>query len=192
MGKKVPKGVAKEIKETVFREADQINYLAQARNNNGMFFDQLVSMPEVGGRLSGFMPKSEIRTYIKDSILNRYSKNKAQEERPNSDDLILIIKQLLEIDAHFVECKSKVTLFKSPINNCFIVIADGALLKWETALRKALLYLTAKPFFDQKDMEINIILTLFARGEKVTPSNMHHLEKSLSLCNAIPYLYGEG
>jgi hypothetical protein len=192
MSKKVPDDVSKEIKELVFQEANRVNYLARTRTDNGIFLDQLVTTPEVGGRLSQYMYKAEVRTYIKDAILNRYSKDKTQEERP--DDLTPIIKKRLGIDAHFVECENKnqITLFKSPADCCFIVVADGTLLKWETALRKALLYIASKPFVDQDDMQIKIILTLFARYKKTSPSDMRHLQKSLSLCNAIPHIYGEG
>jgi hypothetical protein len=33
---------------------------------------------------------------------------------------------------------------------------------------------------------------LFARHQKVSPSDLRHLEKALSMCNAKPYIYGEG
>lgn len=192
MSKKIPDDVAKKIKELVFQEADRINYLARTRTDNGTFLDQLVSMQEVGGRLSQYMQKAEVRTYIKDAILNRYSKDKTQEERPQ--DLKSLIQKHLGFDAYFVECDSKnqITLFKAPVNCCFVVIADGTLLKWETALRKALLYIASKPFVDHQNVEIKIVLTLFARYQKTSPSNMRHLEKSLLLCGAIPYIYGEG
>ncbi len=192
MSKKVPNDIAKEIKELVYQAADRKNYLARSRTYNSTFLDQLVSMPEVGGKLTQYMPKAEIRTYIKDAILNRYSKDKAQEERPN--DLAPIIKELLGIDAYFMECEAKkrVTLFKSPADCCFIVVADGTLLKWETALRKALLYTASKPFSKQDNMKINIILTLFARYQKTSPSDIRHLQKALSFCNATPHIYGEG
>lgn len=75
---------------------------------------------------------------------------------------------------------------------CFVVVADGTVLKWETALRKALLYVASKPFSDNSDASIKIVLTLFARHQKVSPSDLRHLEKALSMCNAKPYIYGEG
>ena len=71
MSKKVPDDIAKEIKECVFQEADRVNYLARSRTDNGNFLAQLVTMPNVGGRLSQYMKKAEVRTYIKDAILNR-------------------------------------------------------------------------------------------------------------------------
>lgn len=192
MSKKIPHDIAKEIKEFVFQEADRINYLSRTRKDNGTFLDQLVLMQEVGGRLNMYMRQAEIRTYIKDAILNRYSKDKTQEERPS--ELSTIIKERLGMDVFLVECESKtqINLFKSPANCCFIVVADGTFLKWETALKKALMYIASKPFVDQSDMHVNIILTLFARYQKISPSSIHYLEKALLFCNAIPYIYGEG
>ena len=81
----IPEKVAKTVKQTVYLEADKVNYLSRSRTENGIFLAQLVSMPTVGGKLSQYMRKDAIRTYIKDAILNRYSKDKTGEAKP--DDL---------------------------------------------------------------------------------------------------------
>lgn len=191
MGKKVPDTIAKEIKEIVFNKADEVNYLARSRTDNGIFLDQLVTNSDVGGRLSQYMKKQEVRTYIKDAILNRYSKDKSQEERPQN--FSPIINEKLNISAQFVErdTKLQISLFKSLKDCCFIVVVDGTYLKWETALRKALLYIASKPFSEQKGMVIHIVLALFARYQKVSPSDLRLLSKALELCNAVPVIYGE-
>ena len=82
MSNRVPEAQAKKIREIVYQEADKYNYLARTRTDNGQFFARLVAMPSVGGVLAGFIQRSEIRTYIKDAILNRYSKDKKRIERP--------------------------------------------------------------------------------------------------------------
>ena len=191
MSKKVPDDIAKKIKECVFQEADKVNYLARSRTDNGNFLGQLIIMPDVGGKLSQYMKKADIKTYIKDAILNRYSKDKTREERP--DDFGPIILDLIGVKALFVEqdIKNHISLFKSTSDDCFVVVAAGTVLKWETALRKALLYIASKPFSENPGTSINIILALFARYQKVSPSNLRHLEKALSMCNAKPYIYGE-
>lgn len=192
MSKKVPDDIAKEIKECVFLEADRINYLARSRTDNGQFLAQLVVQPNVGGRLSQFMKKAEVRTYIKDAILNRYSKDKTQEERP--DNLESIILELTGHRVVFIEqdTKSQISLFKSSTDALFIVVADGTVLKWETALRKALLYVASKPLAESLNIKVTIVLTLFARHQKVCPSDLRHLGNALSMCHAKPYIYGEG
>lgn len=192
MANKVPDVVARDVKDLVFSEADKVDYLARSRTDNGNFLDQLVKSSSVGGRLSQYMAKSEIRTYIKDAILNRYSKDKAQTEQP--EDLSSIIKQKIGIDAEFLERdeKAKLSLFKSIDDNCFVIVADGTYLKWETALRKALLYIAAKPFSSRTDMKIKILLALFARHQKISPSDSAHLERALKICQASAIIYGEG
>ena len=192
MSKKVPDDIARVIKEFVFQEADRVNYLARSRTDNGNFLAQLVAMPNVGIRLTQYMSKAEVRTYIKDAILNRYSKDKTQEERPGDLESIILAK--LGVAVLFVEQESKslISLFKSPLNASFVVVADGTVLKWETALRKALLYVASKPFSENSDASVKIVLTLFARFQKVSPSDLRHLEKALSICNAKPYIYGDG
>lgn len=192
MSKKVPDDIAKKIKECVFQEADCVNYLARSRTDNGNFLARLVAMPNVGGILSQYIKKAEVKTYIKDAILNRYSKDKTREERP--DDLEPIIFEKIGVQAQFVEqeANSQISLFKSSSDACFVVVADGTVLKWETALRKALVYVASKPFSENAEASIKIVLTLFARHQKVSPSNLRHLEKALSICNAKPYIYGEG
>ena len=98
------------------------------------------------------------------------------------------------MSADFVECdeKAKISLFKSPEDNCFVVVADGTYLKWETALRKALLYIAAKPFSTQDGMRVFVLLALFARHQKVSPSDASQLDKALKICNALAVVYGEG
>lgn len=192
MSKKIPDDIAKEIKECVFQEADQAHYLARSRTDNGNFLGQLVAMPNVGGRLSQYMSKAEVRTYIKDAILNRYSKDKTQEERPEEIEPIILNKIGVRASLVEEEAKSQISLFKSTSDPCFVVVADGTLLKWETALRKALLYVASKPFSDNSAISIKIVLMLFARHQKVSPSDLRHLEKALSICHAKPYIYGEG
>lgn len=190
MGKKVPYTIAKEIKEMVFAEADNCNYLSKSRTENAQFLSQLVGNPNIGGRLSEFIPKSEIRTYIKDAILNRYAKDKIQEKKPS--DLVPIISNTIGVGASaFVEADSvyQTKLFKA--DNKYIVVADGTVLKWETALRKALLYVASKPFAENATNEVVILLTLFARHQKVSPSESRYLAKALSLCAARIYIYGE-
>lgn len=192
MSNKVPVKIAKEIKDRVFEEADRRHYLARSRQDNGKFLDQLVLKEDVGGLLSKYIKKSEVRTYIKDAILNRYSKDKILAERPR--DFAPIIEENFNLEACLLERenKSNVSLFKSSNNHSYVVVADGTYLKWETALRKALLYIASKPFSSKADCEIHILLSLFARHQKICPSNRKQLRKALEKCDAKAYIYGEG
>lgn len=188
----IPEKIAKSIKEFVYSEADRVNYLARSRTENGVFLAQLVTMPAVGGKLSQYLRKDAIRTYIKDAILNRYSKDKTEEEKP--ENLDVIIANMYNFDAYFVEAepKNKISLYYVNNNKSMIVIADGTVLKWETALRKALIYIASKPFSERDDVKVSILLTLFARYQKVSPSDVNCIQKALSVCNAKAFIYGDG
>ena len=96
MSRGIPDNISKEIRERVFQEADRVNYLARNTTDNNIFITNLVALAEVGGKLSQFINKSDIRTYIKDGILHRYSEQKAKKNGP--DKLEPIIKQLMGID----------------------------------------------------------------------------------------------
>ncbi len=72
MSNKPPRDVANKIKDLVFIEADEFCYLGKTRTENGKFLDDLVSKQEIGVVLVNYMKRAEVRTYIKDAILNRY------------------------------------------------------------------------------------------------------------------------
>jgi hypothetical protein len=186
---KVPYDVAKEIKELVFEEADQVRYLSQSRTNNGVFLENLVNKPEVGGRLADYMAKTEVKTYIKDAILNRYAKDKLSQQRPT--ELKSVIQTIIGLtNAELVEesAAKGIKLYKA--SDKFVVVSDGTYLKWETALRKALLFISNKPFA-QDSSSVSILLTLFARHQKVPASDNKHLAKALAFCNGYIHIYGE-
>lgn len=187
----IPEKVAKNVKQTVYLEADKVNYLSRSRTENGIFLAQLVSMPTVGGKLSQYMRKDAIRTYIKDAILNRYSKDKTGEAKP--DDLCLIISQIFGLEAQLIEenSKTKTSLFYAEGGMHVIVVADGTVLKWETALRKALVLVASTPLTERCETTVSILLTLFARHQKVSPSDEKCIQKALSICNAKAYIYGD-
>lgn len=188
---KVPSSVAQEIKSAVYKRADRVNYLARSRVDNSVFLDQLVSSPEVGERLGEFMQKAEVRTYIKDAILNRYSKDKSVEEKPNNLEEIIDCKLGLVVEFMERDARNNVGIYKVEAQPLFVVVSDGTLLKWETALRKALLCIATHPFGCNSNSTTHILLTLFARYQKVPPSDLKALRKALSHCSAIPFVYGD-
>lgn len=190
MSNKIPEEQAKTIKEVVFREADQYNYLAHSRAENSLFLSKLVRMPSVGGVLGTYISKAEIKTYIKDAILNRYSKEKRKGNRPS--DLLDKCRVLFNVpDLQLIEKNSEIQLLKSQSQPVFIVISEGTYLKWETALRKALLYVAGKPFGQIQTNSIHIVISVFARHMRITPSEKDLLEKALSLIPAKAIIWGE-
>ena len=190
MSNRVPEAQAKKIREIVYQEADKYNYLARTRTDNGQFFARLVAMPSVGGVLAGFIQRSEIRTYIKDAILNRYSKDKKRIERPR--DLLAMCRICFGVeDLEDVEKSKEIHLMKSHNNPTYVVVAEGTYLKWETALRKALLYVASNPFGQIQGNTIHIALSLFARHVKIPATDKKLLERSLSVIPAKVFFWGE-
>lgn len=191
MSTKLPPGVAKTVKEKVFEKADQVDYLAMSRTDSGTFLDTLVKDKDVGVVISQYVQKSQIRTYIKDAILNRYSKDKTNEAKPK--DLPPIIRRVYDVDTVETHKEDKLSLFRATENGDakeYVVVAEGTMLKWETALRKALLFTASKPFAESAD-SIHILLLLFAQHKRVTPSDKAHLDKALALSNAKAYVFGD-
>lgn len=193
MSNKLPREISNNIKELVFKVADEFHYLSKTRTENGKFLDQLVSMPHIGGVLNQYMKKAEIRTYIKDAILNRYSKDKTLAAKPK--DMSRIIKTLYDLDTLLIDSdiSNKIELYKSIENetSCFVIVADGTVLKWETALRKALLYTASKPFSENEENCIFILLNIFAQHKPVPYSDKVFLNKALSKCGAQVNIFGE-
>jgi len=193
MGNKVPDDVAKEIKERIYELANECNYLALGRTDSGKFMTQLVTLDDVGGCLASYMKKAEIRTYIKDAVLNRYSKDRTEEERPDSFEPIIqdILGFAVEKE---VDLPNSNQLYKQSDfhpNKNYVIVSEGTLLKWETALRKALLSIGSMPISKNEGVSITVLLSLFAQYQRITASDRQHLYDSLSFCNAKPYIYGE-
>jgi hypothetical protein len=151
-------------------------------------------MEDIGVVLARYMPRESVRTYIKDAILNRYSKDKHKDAKPTN--LRAVIKNAFDVDTADIgdTGTTDIALWKSvdkKLPDQFVVVADGTYLKWETALRKALLYPVGKPFASRTNNKIFILLILFARKKRVTDADKKHLQKALGVCNAVAHIYGE-
>jgi len=188
--KKIPRDTANELKERVFQKADEVGYMSLSRNDSQDFMDELVRAEDIGQVIAQFRGNARVRTYIKDAILNRYSKDKAKDARPSN--LSTIIKRLFNHDAHAIEENGDIDLyqFTNKSEPHYIVVANGSYLKWETALRKALLYLPGKPFSEDGNV-LSIMLTLFCSGSRINNADKKHLKEALSTFNAKVYFYGE-
>ena len=191
MTKKLPSQIQKLIKQRVFELAEEQKYLLRSKNDNKAFLDNMVAKPDVGGLLNSYMDKGEIRTYIKDSILNQYPKYKAQESRPKNIGELINTKMGLSVCLIEGEERSGVLLFRVQGMQHFVIVADGTVMKWETALKKAMVYAIGKPFAEREGVVVDILLTLYARERKLPPGELLLLEKTLSRCNASAHVYGE-
>jgi hypothetical protein len=136
MANLIPKEKANKIRELVYSKADARGLISCGRNENGKFMTSLVEDPEVGGVLSEYLDKSNIRTYIKDAIINGYTKNRKKEiiKRNSPEE---IIQKVYSVSVERIQSVHDVTVCRSKSGKLFIV-SSGTFLKWESALRKAL------------------------------------------------------
>ncbi|MFK7759630.1 MAG: hypothetical protein AB8C13_06760 [Phycisphaerales bacterium] len=191
MSKKLPSEIAETIRELVYQEADLHGYISKSREKNSVFISELAANRKIGGVLSEYIKQPKIRTYIKDAILNKYTKELAKNARPQNYSEIIFSTLGINVD-HIDCCKnSGIDLYKSPPST-FVVVSNGSVIKWETSLRKALLYIPEKPFAstEQKNT-IHILLTLYAKNRRVSELDKQQIVNALKICNASVHIYGE-
>ena len=109
---KLPADKQKRIRALIFGKADQFGYATSGRIENGRFLDQLVNDPEIGGVLKEYMEKERVRTYIKDAVLNAYTKrltrNALTQSTPES-----IIHAVYNVEASKIQEVENVTVLRA-------------------------------------------------------------------------------
>lgn len=183
MAQSVPKTIAAKVRKQTFAILDERHYLSQSRKENGELMQELVSAPEIGGVLGEYIPKSAIKTYIKDAIINAYSK----QENAKLFSIEAIEQRLSTKEGKTVLCvdgKSgdKVFLFRAE-NGDLIVASIGTIAKWETALRKALEYIDRAKNLPPQNQALSIYLLISALGKQLPQSDVEHIKRSLALLN---------
>ncbi len=93
--------------------------MAMSRVDSGQFMDGLVKRKDIGGVLEGYIAKTQIRHYIKDGVLNRYTKDKARDAYKLNLDVI--VKKEFGFDVSKSDNGDGVVLYRS--QQC-ILIAD--------------------------------------------------------------------
>lgn len=177
MSVKVPNDVRNKVAEIVFAMADQHNYLTKGRVENGVFMDMLVKRTDVGGALSQYMAKDKIKTYIKDGLLNRYSKVRRAIPRGINAELKQIFGDNIE-ELDYVE-RDQVSLHKCS-EDTLLVAARTNYLKWETGLRKLILYVANSKGLPPKDgKELRYALLIFQNNNPVNTGEKKLVNKAL-------------
>ena len=179
MASMVPKHIASEIKKKTFAILDERNYLGQSRKENGKLMADLVSMPEIGGVLSEYMAKAAIKTYIKDAIINAYSKA----AYAKSISVSVVEEKISQQEGIRVSCVegkcSDKLLFLRAENGDLFVVGIGTVTKWETSLRKALEFIEKAPNLPPRDCNLKIYLILSSLEKSIPQSELEHIVKSL-------------
>jgi hypothetical protein len=180
MAKVLPPDVQLKVKQSVYRKADDFGYMYKSRIDSGVFMENLIKDREVGGVLSQYMGKDALKTYIKDAILNRYMKDKKKMALPTKPTgLLPMVKKLYHQEAFLIESSDSVFLFRLESND-ILLVTQGTLLKWETALRKALEFIEKAPGLPPNEGVLHIILNIASLGQPSTAADREHLTKALA------------
>lgn len=181
MAKKIPTKLRNEVFKSACEKADAHNYLRKDRVANGQFIDNLVVDPDVGKRLSEYKTKDRLRTYIKDTLLNRYAKQKINTEVPR--DVDKYIESVFNRKSFEISYKSsdRVSLHRFDESQDLLIVARGTYIKWETAIRKALEYISACPGVPSDEGGLEILLVITTTGRVLTNPDKTSLTKALDL-----------
>ncbi len=181
---KLPKDIQQEIKTLIYKKADAHGYLFRDRIANGIFISNLVKDIKIGGRLADFIPKPDIKTYIKDAVLNRYSKDKLRIPQDVAKELSAALKT--KASEFEYNKKNNISIYKTDESR-FVVVARGTYLKWETALRKALEYIGGAPGL--RSATPQIVLMLASQADHPPKSDREYLAVALEGIGVVPVFY---
>lgn len=169
-----------KVKMIIFEMADAFGYASRGRNDNGRFMDELVEDPNVGGVLKEYMSKEKIRTYIKDGVLNAYTKARTKKilAATSVTDTVL---QVYSVTTLVIQQDkgSGVSVCRSEAG-CIFVISEGTVLKWETALRKALELIAIEPHLIINGVTPTICLHLAVASQDITDGEKKHISSALN------------
>ena len=171
---KLPKNAKDEIKSLIYQRADRHNYAERSRIENGIFMDELISDPHIGKRLEEFIPRDRIRTYIKDGVLNAYTKERQRQKFVMGPKEI--IKKHYSLDTNIIKQDADACLCVSDDGVRFVV-CKGTVLKWETAARKALEFISR----NETEMRPEILLHLVETRSNMTDADHAQIIKALGM-----------
>lgn len=171
-----------KIKKAIFDKADKFGYASCTRNDSGRFMDELVEDPDVGGVLKEYMSKEKVRTYIKDGVLNAYKK-KLAEKVLNTISPTETIRQVYNVESSTIQkCKGKdvgVAVSRATDGRIFVT-SNGSVLKWETALRKALELIAREQGLSVDGVTPTICLQLAVINSDITDAEKNHIKEALA------------
>lgn len=176
MSVQLPRDVQKRVKAEIYRQADETNYMRMSRIDNGLFMDSLLACEEVGDVLRQYMPSDKVRTYIKDGVLNRYSKDR----RPLERDIDTVIDSTYGVGAVEIEYSKPVSLHRLDSGE-LLVASRGTYAKWETAVRRMIEFMAAAPGLRDGSQPPRKLLVLFSGGAVINRADRELVCRGLRL-----------
>lgn len=181
--KRLPPEIEKRIKSLIFERADNFGYATRTRADNSVFMDELVEDPEIGGVLKEYYPGERVRTYIKDAALNLYAKKKNKQLLASQNLEEILFRLYGDSVGIFKRIDSETIILKSQSCEHFYVVGEGTVLKWETALRRALDAIANNKKSMINGEHFNICLVLAIINGDVTDATMSHIKTALDAVN---------
>lgn len=181
MANALPKNVQSKIRKAVYKKADEFGYMECGRTESGRFIDTLVDDAEVGRVLIEYMPKEKVRTYIKDGVLNMYAKNLTKKALATSTPEKTVQDTYGEtafVIQRGTGKQSDLFVLRSE-SGVIYVVSGGTVLKWETALRKALDVIANEPNLIIGGKSPFICLKLSLGGQSLTEADKRHIVSAL-------------
>jgi len=178
VAKIIPSNIKALVEDRCFQLLDEWRYLNRSRIENGRFMDQLVAHRDVGQKLQEFIDAAATRKYIKDVIVNKYAKKKRAMPREIDAVLKVITTDLLE-EIDWVE-EDHLSLHRAS-NGRLVVTARTTFVKWETGLRKILLYVNLKPVLRDPTQNVTKVLAVFEHSSDVNESDRNELGSALGM-----------
>ena len=127
---------------------------------------------------SGFLTAYNL---IKDAVLNRYMKDKKGEVLSECEsEIVPIIEEIYNQDPTLIEKRDLSFIFRME-NGDVLVVSQGTLLKWETALRKALEIISSSPGLNSPSQKVKILLNIALLGSPTTSADRDQLRSALKI-----------
>lgn len=180
MASQLPKNIANRVKKRGFELCDEQDYCARSRPDNANFITSLVQHPEIGGVVSQYTEPENVRTYIKDAILNAYSKQYRQKKMAGFPVL-----ERLETMWGVSLIKRAENVYQSTDNpSRTIIVHSGTCQKWESVLRRSLDYIVANDHIQKLFPKPEICLVLLVLNDDMTQADRAHIEQAIAYIGA--------
>jgi hypothetical protein len=151
----VPENIRKELKDRLWQEADSIGWVHVSRTVKTQWYDNWAKDPKIGGVIERYVDRRQVRIYLKDTFLKKYSAaRKADPDRPLR---ILAIQTETEL----------VEVYEKPHGRRLV---DGRIVVWGQANEwKALLMALHERAFDCSKCEPYGVVFFGATGRFADP-----------------------
>jgi hypothetical protein len=182
MSVNIPKNIKNDIKKLIYARLDECSYLSQTMRENGAVMERLARDPDIGGKIAEYTGREKVKTYIKDAMINKYSKLRTKAPDDLSDIVASVFGGTAKKQPSRPPSKG-VDVYKNNKGD-LVIVSSGRLLKWESALRKLLEHIGRDLSSTGASRPAHkMLIVLVSGGKKIPPADVQHLQRSLGSIN---------